>query len=109
MISAEDLRDRLKKREAAILADLDDNEALFVEYHSPAGAVVRIRDIGYYLDSDNALVLAGWDLHTGHECQIIASPLTVQLVFRVVKIEEDEAILERRPIGFIRGPEFKQA
>ena len=49
MISAQDLRDKLKKREAAILDDLDDNEVLFVEYHSPAGAVVRIRDIAYYL------------------------------------------------------------
>jgi|SRR5215203_3902488 len=107
MISAQDLRDKLKKREAAILDDLDDNEALFVEYQSPAGAVVRIRDIAYYLDDDNILVLGGWDVRTGHECQIVASPLTVQLVFRVVRIEEGEPVPEQRPIGFIRGPEFE--
>jgi hypothetical protein len=107
MISAQDLRDKLKKRESAILNDLDENEALFLEYHSPAGAIVQIRDIGYYRDADDALVLAGWDMRTGQECQIIASPLTVQLVFRVVRIEEDEGIPERRPIGYIRGPEFE--
>jgi hypothetical protein len=106
---AEDLRTKLKQREAAILEALDDNEDLIVEYHSPAGAVIRIRAIAYYQDSDDALVLAGWDLHTGHECQIIAPPLTVHLVFRVIKIKEGEAAPERGPIGYIRGPEFGQS
>jgi len=87
---------------------MDENEALVMEYHSPAGTVVRIRDIGYYQDSDNALVLGGWDRITGDECQIIASPATIHLVFRVIKIEEDEARLERRQLGFIQGPELAQ-
>jgi hypothetical protein len=106
---AQDLRTKLKQREAAILEDLDDNEDLIVEYHSPAGAVIRIRDIAYYQDSDDALVLAGWDLRTGQECQIIAPPLTVHLVFRVIKIKEGEATPERRQIGFIQGPEFRRS
>ena len=106
--TALDLRTKLKQREAAILADMDENEALVIEYHSPAGTVVRIRDIGYYQDSDNTLVLGGWDRLTGDECQIIASPATIHLVFRVIKIEEDEARLERRQLGFIQGPELAQ-
>ena len=32
MIGAQDLRDKLKKRESAILDNLDDNETLFVEW-----------------------------------------------------------------------------
>ncbi len=95
---AETFRERMKKRESNILSDLDDNEVLIVEYHAPTGMVVRLRDVGYYEDYDDALLLVGVDADTGDECQILASTNAVQMVFRVVKIEDGRG--DRKRIGF---------
>jgi hypothetical protein len=95
MISAEELYENLKKREANIWADLEDNEVLVMEYHAPTGERMRIDQVGYYADSE-AMILVGHDV-MGNECQLIASPMTLHVVFRVVNLEEPR---QRNRVGF---------
>ncbi len=96
--SAESVRERIKKREANILMGLDDNQSLVLEYHVATGMVVQIREVGFYADSDDALLLVGVDADTGEDCQIIAPPNAVQMVFRVVNIEDSRG--KRKRTGF---------
>lgn len=100
MISADELYENLKKREANIWADLEDNEVLVMEYHAPSGEKIRIDQVGYYADSE-AMLLVGHDA-TGNECQLIAAPSTLHIVFRVVKLEEPR---QRNRVGFMRPPD----
>jgi hypothetical protein len=44
------------------------------------------------------MLLLGIDVENDHQCQIIAPPHTMQVVFRVATIEEHPT---RKPIGFI--------
>ena len=101
-LSAEAMRERIKKREAAILGDLDANEELVVEFHAPTGTTIQIRDVGYYAKTDDVLLLAGTDTASGEECQIIAATQMIQLVFRVRVVKAEDQPLERKQMGFIR-------
>lgn len=97
-LTAEDLYERVKVREAAILGDLNENEDLLVEYLTPTGRIIRIRDIGYYRDIDDLLLLVGNDLVSGDECQVIAPVQIVQMVFSIITVKDGPP--ERRRIGF---------
>jgi hypothetical protein len=97
MISAEDLWKTLKIREENIRRDLKDNEALFMEYQAPSGQVLVIHQVAYYTDAE-AMLLVGSEVGTDHECQVIAAPPTVQVMFRIATEEER---LARKPIGFV--------
>ena len=59
--------------------------------------------MGFYQEAA-ALLLVGNDVE-GNECQVIASPIGLHLVFRIVKVEERH---ERRRVGF-RGETAEQA
>jgi len=95
MQSAEILWEKLKSRREAILHSLEEGEGLEMEYVSPAGNVILIRDVGYYTDTDDLMFLVGNDADSDEECQIIVPPHSVQIVFRVTK-----AKAERPEIGF---------
>ena len=82
---AETVYERIKKREANILSGLKDNQVLIVEYHATTGMVVEIRDVGYYADFDDTLLLVGVDANTGDYCEVMAPSTTMQMVFRVVE------------------------
>jgi hypothetical protein len=100
MPNAEAMCERIKKRQAAILNDLEDNETLVVEHHAPSGLRVNIREVGYFANDDDALLLVGTDPNTGEECQVIAATQVIRLVFRVFKVEGSTP--ERKAIGFNR-------
>ena len=61
--------------------------------------MIQVDQAAYYRDTE-AVILAGYD-HRGNECQVIASPLTVHIIFRVVEIEEGR---ERKRVGFTAAP-----
>ncbi len=85
MVSAEVLWEKLKMRQDAISRDLGEDESLQAEYLAPTGQVLLIRDVGYYSGIDDLIFLVGEDVDSGEECQIIAPPHAVQIVFRVAK------------------------
>jgi hypothetical protein len=99
LIGADELQDKLQQRYARIWDDLKENETLRMEYHAPTGEVILVDQVAYYRDTE-AVVLAGYD-DSGNECQVIASPLTVHIIFRVVQIEEGR---ERKRVGFTAAP-----
>jgi hypothetical protein len=68
---AESVYERIKKREAIILAGMNDTQALIVEYHATAQMVVRVAEVGYYADSDDTLLLVGKDAATGDYCEVM--------------------------------------
>ncbi len=75
--------------------DLRPNETVTMELHTPAGEVIRVRDVGYYRDTDT-LVFEGRG--TGDSlCQIIAKVQGLQVMFRVVTLPEDQP---RKRVGF---------
>jgi hypothetical protein len=94
LVDGEVLWAKLKARREAILRELGEGQGLEVEYVSPKGAVILIREIGYYSDNDDLVFLVGTDADTDEECQIVAPPYAVQIVFRVTEKGE------RREIGF---------
>jgi hypothetical protein len=97
MINAEELWNKLRLREANIRDDLHDNQVLFMEHHTPTGETLLIDQVGYYEDAE-AMFLVGTDARTGEECQVIAPPHTVQVLFRIATVEE---LPERKSIGFV--------
>ncbi len=96
-LTAEDMYRKIKVRESAILNDLNENEELVVEYLTPTGRVIRIRDVGYYRDTPDLLFLVGNDV-SGDECQVIAPVQSVQTVFSIITVKDRQP--ERRRIGF---------
>ena len=95
MVSAEVLWEKLKTRQDAISRDLGEDEGLQAEYLAPTGQMLFIRDVGYYSDIDDLIFLVGEDAYSGEECQTIAPPHAVQIVFRVSK-----SASKHRKIGF---------
>jgi hypothetical protein len=102
--SAQDVYERIKRREANLQARLEESAALVVEYHAPTGMIVVVSDIGYYEKADDALLLVGVDAGTEHECQIIVPAATLQIVFRVVRADHRRP---RKRIGF-SGPKDEE-
>jgi hypothetical protein len=94
VVSAELLWEKLKARRDGIRHALEDGQGLAAEYLSPTGNVILIRDVGYYTDTDDLIFLVGDDASSGEECQVIALPHAVQIVFRITQ----EA--QRPEIGF---------
>jgi hypothetical protein len=99
MVSAELLWKKLKGRQEAILQELGDGEELEAEYVSPKGSLILIRDVGYYSDNDDLIFLLGNDAASKEECQIIAQPHMLEIVFRVAKRAERPA---ERPVPLFR-------
>jgi hypothetical protein len=96
LLSAEELWKRLRLREENIWNDLNGDQVLLMEYHSPTGERIRVDQVGYYEDAD-ALLLGGTD-GAGNECQIVASPVGLHIVFRIVEFTERQE--PRRRVGF---------
>ena len=97
MVSAEVLWEKLKMRQDTISRDLGEDESLQAEYLSPTGQLLLIRDVGYYSDIDDLIFLVGEDPDSGEECQTIAPPHAVQIIFRVAK-----SASKYRKVGFIK-------
>ena len=92
MVSAELLWEKLKARRDEIRQALEDGQGLAAEYLSPAGNVILIRDVGYYTDTDDLIFLVGDDASSGEECQVIALPHAVQIVFRITQEVESPRV-----------------
>lgn len=95
--NAELMWKRIKAREAKLRADLDTNEDLVLEYHSPAGECLEVAEVGYYADTEDTLFFGGYD-SSGNVCQVIAPVQSVNVLFRVLKVERHEP--KRKRIGF---------
>ena len=96
--TAESLWNKLKKREARLRSVLEVNQDLAVELHAPSGSIIRIGEIGYYTDTDDALIIQGIDVLSGEFCQAIVPVQIFYVVFRIRTVEDPAQ--ERRPIGF---------
>jgi hypothetical protein len=96
-LTGEDFHRMIRVRESRILDDLNDNQELRVEYLTPTGRIIRIRDVGYYRDVPDLLLLIGNDV-SGDECQVIAPVQSVQMVFSITTVKDRPP--ERRRIGF---------
>lgn len=95
--SAEAFHRKLRIRESGLNADLKENEIVVMEVHTLAGEQIRVRDVGYYRDTD-ALMFEGFD-PDDNLCQIIAKVQGLQVLFRVLTVSEEEPAPRR--IGFI--------
>jgi hypothetical protein len=94
--SAESVHTKLRNRDKALRADLKEGETLVFEYHTPAGEVIYVGDVGYYRDQE-ALIFQGYDSQN-NLCQIIVPPHAVQVIFRVVKTPAPSQ--QKKRIGF---------
>jgi hypothetical protein len=85
-------------------ANLQENQDLDVELHTPSGAVIRITHLWSYDDTDDTLLVQGTDEKSGDLCAGIVPVQTFYVVIRV-KTVVDPA--QKRRIGFhnIEDPE----
>jgi hypothetical protein len=93
--SAEDFHRKLRMRESALHEALEENETVTMELHTPAGEIIRVQDVGYYQDTDT-LAFQGFD-DANNLCQIIAKVQGLQVLFRVIRLAEDQSA---KRIGF---------
>jgi hypothetical protein len=102
VVSGEAFHERLRLREAGLNGNREENEVVILELHTSAGEIIRVRDVGYYRDSDT-LLFDGFD-RNGNVCQVIAKVQGLQVMFRVIKIEDpqrdEDPQQERKRIGF---------
>jgi hypothetical protein len=99
--SAKSLWDKLKKQHVTAREKLETIEKqldLVLELHAPSGSVIRIANISYYPDTDDALLVVGRDVSSGEECQAIVPVQSFYVIFRIRTVEDREP--ERKPIGF---------
>jgi hypothetical protein len=97
--SAKSLWDKLKKQHVTAREKLETMEKqldLALELHAPSGSVIRIANISYYPDTDDALLVVGRDDTSGEECQAIVPIQNFYVIFRISEVRE----AERKPIGF---------
>ena len=81
----------------AAYGGLEENQELHIEYHSPAGEIVRLGRMN--LDPNaNTWLLDGESKNTGQWCRVFAPVSATHLVLRVVTVEEGEP--ERKRVGF---------
>jgi hypothetical protein len=91
------LVDKLKKEQNERRANLKENEDLDVELHTPSGSVIRIGMIGEYEDSNDVLLVRGWDVSpSGEVCTAIVPVENFYVVFRVIEASKPK----RNPVGF---------
>ena len=85
-------------------ANLQENQELALELHTPSGAVIRITQLSSYEDTDDTLLVQGTDEKSDEPCAAIVPVQNFYVVFRV-KTVEDPA--QKRRIGFhnIKDPE----
>lgn len=93
--AAEDFHWKLRMREAALNGDLQPNQVVSTELHTPAGERIRVEGVGYYRDTDT-LLFVGFDL-ANNPCQIVAKVQGLQVVFRVITLPEEQP---RKRVGF---------
>lgn len=101
--SAEEFHKKLKARESALHGDVEENEIVTMELHTPAGEKIRIQDVGYYRATDT-LIFEGVD-QVNNLCQIIAKVQGLQVMFRVITLPEDQP---RKRVGFYSDEESEQ-
>jgi hypothetical protein len=97
--TAKSLWDKLKKQHDAAREKLETMEKqldLTLELHAPSGSVIRIANISYYPDTNDALLVVGRDVSSGEECQAIVPVQSFYVIFRISEDREPE----RKPIGF---------
>ncbi len=93
--SAEDFHQKLRMRESGLHDALIENETVVMELHTPAGEIIRVQDVGYYQGTDT-LAFQGFD-NANNLCQIIAKVQGLQVLFRVIRLAEDQS---PKRIGF---------
>ena len=99
--TAKSLWDKLRKEEAKLrqrLATIEEEYDMAVELHAPSGAVIRIANISYFEDTNDALRVEGTDVMTGEACQAIVPVQSFLVIFRFTRIEGREP--KRKPMGF---------
>jgi hypothetical protein len=74
--------------------ELEEGQDLILEFHSPAGYVIRINQIGRISDS---LIFQGHN-QLGELCQALARPASLVVMFRFVTLRAEEP--PRPPVGF---------
>ena len=99
--SAKSLWDKLRNQHLTAREKLETMEKqldLALELHAPSGSVIRIGSIGEYEDSNDVLLVRGWDVSShGEVCTAIVPVESFYVVFRVIEENEPE---ERNPVGF---------
>jgi hypothetical protein len=94
------LWDKLKKEQDERRANLKENEDLAVELHTPSGSVIRIGMIVEYEDSNDVLLVRGWDVSpSGEVCTAIVPVESFYVVFRVIEASKPK----RNPVGYNRA------
>jgi hypothetical protein len=101
------LINRLMKVQADAEPNLKENQDLAAELHTPSGTVIRIGQIGSYIDTDDALLIKGRhvpsnDDPSDDECAAIVPVQNFYVIFRVRTVEEPA---QKYPIGYIKDPE----
>jgi hypothetical protein len=96
---AKSLWAKLKEQHVAArekLETMEDKYDLALELHAPSGSVIRIGEIWYYPDTDDALRVVGTDDNTGETCQAIVPVEGFYVIFRIRETSKPE----RKPVGF---------
>ena len=99
-LTVKSLWDKLKKEQDERRANLKENEDLAVELHTPSGSVIRIGMIVEYEDSNDVLLVRGWDVSpSGEVCTAIVPVESFYVVFRVIEASKPK----RNPVGYNRA------
>ncbi|MBD2458258.1 hypothetical protein H6G80_29855 [Nostoc sp. FACHB-87] len=88
---------RLKYHIKETQANLSEDEHLAIYFCNKAGEMILIEDIGYH--NPNLIILYGQDL-TGNPSNLLVHVESVELVLKVLKIENEPEVKKRR-IGFL--------
>ena len=104
--SAKSLWDKLKNQHLTAREKLETMEKqldLALELHAPSGSVIRIANISYYQDTDDALLVVGRDVSSGEECQAIVPVQSFYVIFRISEVRDPvPACGFRRVVGILR-------
>lgn len=94
--NAERMVQALQRAYEAAYNGLAQNQELHLEYHSPAGEVMRISRLTLDVKAD-AWLLDGQSENTGEWGRVFAPANTTHIMMRLVTVEGEP---ERRPVGF---------
>ena len=92
---ADTFYDRLRQHIEGTQNQLKKDEQLVLYYYNQTGERILVTDMGYH--NPNLIILYGQDSN-GNECSVIAHMQSVQLVVKILKLENKA---ERRTIGFL--------
>jgi hypothetical protein len=99
--TAKSLWDKLRREEVKLrkrLATMEEEYDMAVELHAPSGTVIRIANIFYFKDTNDALGVQGTDVVTKEACEAIVPVQSFLMIFRCTRVEGREP--ERKPVGF---------